>query len=290
MFEVNKNSIKIDRSFCLSLTGPGIFQEYLNEPELTTQRLKEINGVRYVRTGDLQKWDKNQNLVLVGRIDYQIKIRGQRLEPAEIENVIRHASSDIHECLVMKIEHDKQDYLVAYLASTVSDNEKTMLISRVEEVCYSLLPPIKRPSIYHILHENKLPRSPNGKILHRLLPQPMFTTRDLSIKTEHGIEQLWQQILPHGGIEKKISITLDTSWYQLGGNSLGLMKLLSEYHRNFIHGKCKLPNAQLLQHATIREHTKLLCETLEAYRKGNNHTPQLIELQRTKATKGICAL
>lgn len=224
-------------------------------------------------------------------------MRGQRLEPAEIEQVIMNATSDVHECLVMKVEHGKQDYLVAYLASTVPQNEEKKLIAKIEEACCLLLPPIKRPSFYRILHENKLQRSPNGKIIRSALPQPMISIAEpvaatksldeISVSTEYKILQLWQQILLNHGSQKKIDISLDTNWYQLGGDSLGIMKLIGEYRRLFVHDKVVLPMAQLIQQATILNHKKILDEALiEHQRENSEHTTHFGQLQRVEAMKG----
>src|SRR5690349_16879906 len=142
---------------------------------MTAQRFSQIDGVRYIRTGDLQKWDVNGNLVYCGRVDYQIKLRGQRIEPAEIEDVIMSASSDIRECLVMKVEGDEHDYLVAHVATTVLSSEEK-LNATIEKTCFLRLAPIKRPTVYRVWHGGTLPRNRNGKINRAALLPHVFPT------------------------------------------------------------------------------------------------------------------
>ena len=281
----------------LRFLGPGLFEEYLNEPELTAKRFTQIDGVRYVRTGDLQKWDVNHNLVHVNRVDYQIKLRGQRLEPAEIEHVIASASPDIRECIVMKVEHEEQDYLIAYLASTVSTDAEKNLIAVVEQACSSNLSPIKRPARYRIWAADKLPRSPNGKINRAALrsfelssAESHLTMKHLteaSLPTEFDIQQIWEQILPTREHKNDNRLPLDTNWYQLGGDSLTMMKLISLYRRDLIREEYEVPATELFQKATIRGHTQILGEFMRAEKQNNHlHTTQTNQLQKTNQMKG----
>lgn len=286
------------RDTYLYFIGPGLFQEYLNEPEMTKQRLLQIDGVRYVRTGDLQKWDANGNLVQVGRIDYQIKLRGQRIEPAEIEAVIGRASADIHESLVMKIDQDEQDYLVAYLATTIPESEQKRLSIAVETNCLLQLPPIKRPTLYMFWHGKNLPRSSNGKINRAMLPQPSFSIpkphligshhNKLSTIVIDEIRELWQQLLPFSDKSKKDDLSPDANWYRLGGDSLGIMKLMTLYRRHFLSSECELPMTELLSSPTIDHHLKSLNDIIEEEQQcvKDERTTQCVILQKTQATKG----
>ena len=264
---------------------------------MTMQRCALIDGVRYVRTGDLQKWDADNNLVHVSRVDYQIKLRGQRLEPAEIEHVIMSASSDIRECLVVKGEREEKDYLIAYLASTVSPSEEQNFTMLAEQACYSRLPAIKCPAIYLIWHEDKLPRTPNGKIDRSALPAPSFSTvqsndvmnclNKFNLPTESEIQQLWQHILHINGKQSKYEMSPDANWYQLGGDSLQLMKLISVYQRYLARDRFELPMAELLKHATTQAHTQTLNNTFKAYHQDSDgHITQAAKLIKTQATKG----
>lgn len=264
---------------------------------MTMQRCAVIDGVRYVRTGDLQKWDVDNNLVHVSRVDYQIKLRGQRLEPAEIEHVIMSASSDIHECLVVKGERGEKDYLIAYLASTVSPSEEENLTMLAEQACYSMLPPIKCPAIYLIWHEDKLPRTSNGKINRSTLPSPSFSivhSNDMmnclnkfNPPTESEIQRLWQHILHINGKQSKYEMSPDANWYQLGGDSLKLIKLISVYQRYLARDRLELPMAELLKHATIQAHIQTLNDAFRAYyQDSDGHITQAAKLIKTQAKKG----
>ena len=91
------------KNFFHSFVGSLLFNGYLNDPERTANMLVTINNKVYLKTGDLARYNKRGELVHAGRADFQIKIRGQRVETTEIENTImRYSSENITNCLVTK--------------------------------------------------------------------------------------------------------------------------------------------------------------------------------------------
>src|SRR5271156_4293129 len=93
--------------------GAGVFTGYLGHSDLTNQVLCKINNEIGYRTGDLARLNlKTHFFEYCGRQDYQVKLRGQRIELGEIESVIMETAAM---CVVIKITHMKNDYLVAYV-------------------------------------------------------------------------------------------------------------------------------------------------------------------------------
>ncbi|CAF4160893.1 unnamed protein product, partial [Adineta steineri] len=118
----------------LYIGGPGVFQGYLNygtNPD--DSRLVELNGKIYYRTGDLAKIVDGE-LVHLGRRDFQVKIRGQRIETGEIEAIIlRTCRKQLNACLVVA----KNDQLIAYVQTRESD---LTIEQQIKEICSQYLP------------------------------------------------------------------------------------------------------------------------------------------------------
>ncbi|CAF4980808.1 unnamed protein product, partial [Rotaria sp. Silwood1] len=98
------------------LGGIGIFTGYFNNPEENARVLVRLsdNDGHFYRTGDLGRITTEGQLLFAGRIDFQVKLRGQRIELGEIEVVIMRFSSEITNCVVVKYDHNNLEHLVAY--------------------------------------------------------------------------------------------------------------------------------------------------------------------------------
>ncbi|CAF1307341.1 unnamed protein product, partial [Didymodactylos carnosus] len=249
---------------------PGVFHSYLNRPDLTEQVLitipnisadKRTEGLIY-RTGDLARLQLNGELLIIGRKDNQIKLRGQRIELGEIENVILSCSNDISNCIVIKINNNnktEQDYLAAYIQLSdkkFKDKNYEATKSQIKEYCQQNLPFHMVPSYYVILE--KLPLNTNEKIDRSQLPQPEFSDiiqiNYIKPKTDFEKQQntIWCKILNL----KKIS--MNSNFFSIGGNSLSLVKLYNNYQSNFILNNNQMNISILFKHPTIAEHVKLL--------------------------------
>jgi aryl carrier-like protein len=242
------------------LGGIGIFGGYLNKPEESARvlvRLPNIDGIFY-RTGDIGKINCDGELVFVGRTDFQVKLRGQRIELGEIETVIMRSSSQITNCVVIKLNHNNEEHLVAYLQTT-AHLDNTML----RDDCIKHLPLYMVPSLFVLLH--RFPLNPNGKLDRKALPSPDFSlllSSNLTVgneqpqtEMEQQVSSIWSQIL-----HLKAIPPITTNFFQLGGNSLLLMKLHHKYQTQF-HQSINISN--LFRHATIIDHVQLLEEHQE---------------------------
>ncbi|CAF3894979.1 unnamed protein product, partial [Rotaria sp. Silwood1] len=237
------------------LGGIGIFSGYHNQPEESARvlvRLSDIDGIFY-RTGDLGKINCDGELLFVGRTDFQVKLRGQRIELGEIEAVIMRLSSDITNCVVIKLNHNNEEHLVAYL-QTIAQLDNNML----RDECIKYLPLYMVPSLFVLL--DRFPLNPNGKLDRKALPSPDFslllssnvTVVDDEPRTdiERQVSSIWSQILHLTMIP-----SINMNFFKLGGNSLLLMKLHHAYQTQF-HYSVNI--SDLFRHSTIIDHAQLL--------------------------------
>lgn len=150
------------------LAGGTLSKGYINDRTKTEQvfvRMPHLTGDdRLVyRTGDLGKYNADGELVVSGRIDFQFKIRNQRIEAAEVENVIlSYSPTEITNCVVMKAEHNEEEYVVAYLA--VGTHLNQIDIGALREYCQTHLFAFSVPSLFMqlasfpVLHSGKINR------------------------------------------------------------------------------------------------------------------------------------
>jgi amino acid adenylation domain-containing protein len=241
----------------LYLGGDGLARGYLNRPELTREKFIEWvvpselhipefteRRLRLYRTGDIARYRRDGTLEILGRADNQIKLRGFRIEPAEIEAAIcRHA--DVNECVVIVREDAPGDKrLVAYF--TVRGNEINS--GELRRHTKSLLPEYMIPSRFVLMNEWKL--TPNGKIDRRNLPAPdgVFPSAETEYAaphtpTEEKIAEIWSNLL---GIEKT---GVNDNFFDLGGHSLLALKLIARLRSHF---NLEIPLRHIFEFRTVK--------------------------------------
>jgi len=190
----------------LWIGGAGLARGYLRQPDLTTERFVKYGGLRMFRTGDRVRRRPDGTLDFLGRLDQQVKLRGFRIEPSEIESHLQD-----HPSVRAAAVAARGDRLVAYvvLSSPLGgiDSLRTHLRTR--------LPSYMVPVRFEILEA--LPVTPNGKIDRRALPSPI--NDDLNYvaprtPAEHTIAGIWAGLL---GRER---IGVYDDFFELGGHSL----------------------------------------------------------------------
>ncbi len=215
----------------LYIVGPGVGLGYLNKPELTAQRfvnltLPDGQRVRAYRTGDMGKWTAD-GIELCGRRDNQVKIRGFRVEPEEIEHCLRESRSYGQVAVVI----DEQRRVLAFVARPLSEQAGQAL----REHARRLLPDYMQPVFYQELEQ--LPGTTNGKLdrqalLARPLALPSRPRMHARTSTEQRLCQLWSQLLEL----PEQAICIDDSFFDLGGHSILLSRLLLELRERFGRG------------------------------------------------------
>ncbi|HKG80260.1 MAG TPA: amino acid adenylation domain-containing protein, partial [Pyrinomonadaceae bacterium] len=225
----------LDREQQLSPTGVAgelyiggvVARSYLNRPELTAERFLPdpfavMPGARMYRTGDVVKYRSDGNLEFIGRRDEQLKIRGFRVEPGEIEaSLVKHPQ--VAEAIVVPTRQDDSDLaLAAYVVPATPGQKPEHLRDFLKET----LPDFMIPS--HFVMLDNPPLTPTGKVDRLHLP-PLERTR-LELKQqfvaprsplEEQIAQIWGRVLgiPNPGIHD--------NFFELGGHSLTATQLVS---------------------------------------------------------------
>ncbi|MCA9926171.1 MAG: amino acid adenylation domain-containing protein, partial [Anaerolineales bacterium] len=236
----------------LHIGGVGVARAYLNRPALTADKFipnpfSALPGDRLYKTGDLVRYLPDGNIEFLGRIDFQVKVRGFRVELGEIETRLTE-HPDIKEAVVTVHSADTiEQRLVAYISpqpTTSSDLTTADLRLYLQDK----LPEYMIPSV--IVKLEMLPLTPNGKVNRRALPAPQITRADLQMAyaaprsvIEQQIAQIWQELLQ---VEK---VGLYDNFFDLGGHSL----LLVQAHRRLQETLAQeIPLVKLLEYPTVQ--------------------------------------
>ncbi|NWJ45584.1 MAG: amino acid adenylation domain-containing protein [Chloroflexi bacterium] len=229
----------------LYLSGSGLARGYINQPDTTasvfvSDPFSEQSGARMYRTGDMARYLPDGNIEYLGRRDRQLKVRGFRIEPGEIEAVLT-SHPLVREAAVL-YSHN-QGRLVAYFAANSAE------ASIVEELRHFLarkLPSYMIPT--QLVQLEAMPLTTNGKINRNLLPEPLpeSNNRGIAPRTfeESLIAQIWANLL---GL-KADQISVFDNFFELGGHSLLGTQLISKLNNLF---GVKTPLQALFDNPTI---------------------------------------
>ncbi len=235
----------------LHIGGLNLARGYLNRPDLTAERFipdpfSSIPGARLYRTGDLARYRADGALEYIGRRDQQVKLRGVRIEPGEVEAVLRRHAL-VHECVVLACDDlAGNKRLVAYVVLQQQQPDvRTLLYQYAAEN----LPISMVPSLFVLL--DALPLAPNGKLDRHALPTPQFEYQERDHTTaiaprtelEAILVQIWSQVL------NVPEISIHDNFFSLGGDSILSIQVISRAAQAGLH----LTPKQLFQHQTIAQ-------------------------------------
>ena len=265
----------------LYIGGAGVARGYLNRPELTAERFLDypfaaesaesaVSGqrsavsiqtahstaLRLYRTGDLARYRSDGSLTYLGRVDQQLKLRGYRIEPGEIETVLQQHPA-IHTAVVAVREDTLGARLVAYVLFKLEQRIAIdgvaingVAIDDLKRWLRSQLPDYFVPSAFVLLET--LPLTPNGKIDYAALPDAMhnlergeFVAPRTALETT--LANLWRQLLQQEHTQQE-PIGINDNFFDLGGDSLLAVRLIDQIQQQF--GQT-LPLASLLLNPTI---------------------------------------
>ncbi|MFJ1805622.1 MULTISPECIES: amino acid adenylation domain-containing protein [unclassified Streptomyces] len=226
----------------LLIGGVGLSAGYLGEPQLTRAAFTERDGRRWYRSGDRVEVLADGVLRFVGRLDEQVKIRGHRVEPGEVEAVLR-ARADVAQAVVLAGEGRLSAFVVLRDAEAGAGVDAVALRRHLA----ASLPPYMVPARITLL--DALPLTGTGKVDRRALPAaraealtadvPPSTTGD----TEERLGRVWCELL---GVDR---VAPDDDFFELGGDSLLALQVFDRLAR---HGGGPLPRPTVVyRHRTL---------------------------------------
>ncbi len=236
----------------LYIGGAGVARGYLNRPDLTAERfvpdhLSDLSGERLYRTGDRVRFLPDGNIEFLGRVDFQVKVRGFRIELAEIESVLAE-HPDVCDVVVVAREErsaNGQGYtrLIAYL---VPYGIRDVEVNEVRSFLQARVPGYMVPSAFVMLPT--MPRTPAGKVDRKALPEPEVETARTAggdgkpgTPLEHLLCDIWAQVL---GIEQ---VGLYDNFFELGGDSILSIQMVAKAYQAGV----AITPAQVFQHQSI---------------------------------------
>ncbi|HEX7242294.1 MAG TPA: amino acid adenylation domain-containing protein, partial [Longimicrobiaceae bacterium] len=232
----------------LCIGGVGVARGYLGRPELTAERFVPDPsggpGARMYRSGDRARWLADGTLEFLGRIDQQVKVRGFRVEPGEIEAALA-AHAAVREAVVVVREDAPGDRrLVGYVVPVAGDGVETPLPGALRDHLGAALPDHMVPGAFVVL--DAIPRMPSGKLDRRALPAPERVPdeeRYVAPRTplEELVASVWAEVL---GLER---VGVREHFFELGGHSL----LATQVSSRLKSMKLEVPVRLLFQTPTV---------------------------------------
>lgn len=218
----------------ICISGPMLTEGYLDLPDVNREKFIENSFVpndNLYKTGDLGMWNRDMQILYKGRKDFQIQVQGNRVELGEVEY---HASqiTELKEVLIHYIVDEwNEKQLVLYY---VTDSE-TLTLTDIRLKLKQKLPDFMIPT--NFVKMERFPTNANGKIDRKQLPSPdLIQQQDpAEIKspgndTEEIILAIWKEVL------KKKQISTDSVFFEVGGNSIKLIRLHSLLKNHFEKG------------------------------------------------------
>ncbi|MFB7176086.1 amino acid adenylation domain-containing protein [Streptomyces sp. NPDC056257] len=203
----------------LYLAGAGVARGYHRRPAATAERFVAdpfgAPGTRIYRTGDLARWRADGLLEFLGRADEQVKVRGFRVEPGEVEAALAACPGVRQAVVAVRAAADGEKRLAGYVVGEVSGPSVRRRLER-------LLPDYMLPA--YVLVLDALPLTPNGKVDYRALPEPALPAsggRAPRTPREEILAGLFAEVL---GLD---AVAADAGFFDLGGHSLLATRLVS---------------------------------------------------------------
>jgi amino acid adenylation domain-containing protein/non-ribosomal peptide synthase protein (TIGR01720 family) len=238
----------------LYLGGVGLARGYLGRAALTSERFIPdpfTPGARLYRTGDLVCRRADGVLDYLGRADQQVKLRGLRIEPGEIEALLR-AAPGVHDAVV--IVRDEQ--LIGYVARRAEEafDQAALFVTLNAQLPAYMVPA-------HVIELEALPVTPNGKCDRNALPAPSLQTAEVAepqTDTERELAAIWTRVLR---IDASHAIGRDADFFALGGHSLLATQVNAQIN---LHWSLALPLRTLFDARTLSRCAAAIDAALEA--------------------------
>lgn len=223
--------------------GAGLARGYLNNEEQTREKFVDSPfhpGKRLYRTGDMGRWSAEGLVYFQGRNDRQVKIRGNRVEPGEIEKLLREHPAVSEAAVEAYLATDGETELVGYYVA-----REPLPETGLRDYLAARLPAYMVPGRSVLLE--KMPLTSRGKIDREALPRPAATQADVSFAPprdahEQALAEIWKEVL---GLE---NVGIHSDFFAAGGHSLSATRVMSRIRVQF---QVELPFRALFENPTI---------------------------------------
>ena len=209
----------------LYIGGRGVAHGYNNLDEMTRERFVDYHGTRIYKSGDYAKWLPDGNVVILGRTDHQIKLRGLRIELGEIENVMLKVEGLKKVVILIRKINDKE-HLCAYYTA---DHEIAPDALKAE--ISKSLTQYMVPTAYLQLKE--MPMTPNGNTDVKALPEPELAISSAYVEPANDTERTLCDIF--AGILQMDKVGATDNFFELGGTSLVVTRVIIEADKQGLH-------------------------------------------------------
>ena len=250
--------------------GAGISKGYINREDLNKERFLPNpfgEGTVY-KTGDVARWNKDGNLIFLGRNDHQVKLRGYRIELGEIEAQIEQLET-VTQALVVARGEENRKKLVAYITG-----KKEIAVHQIIEFLQDSLPDYMVPSAFVWLDE--FPLNASDKIDRLALPEPELATTQVYVapttKQEKMLVAIWAEVLQLEAHE----IGVNSDFFALGGHSLLAMKMRHLLKQSF---EQSLSLSEIFLKPTIQA----MAKQLERYETQKQEDTTIVKLNNSNS-------
>ncbi len=228
----------------LYIGGVGLSSGYIGLPKLTKERFIDLNVLEdkkelLFKTGDSVRWRNDGNLELIGRIDFQDKIHGLRVDLSDIEAAMNSISYIKDTVVMINNDNNQTPSLIAYYVSIPGKEVSTL---DLRKYLTNTLPIYMIPSYF--IQIESVPKNKNGKV-NRLALKALTTNINRKIiqkptnKLEESLLNSWKQVLNNN------DIGIDDDFFEVGGDSFSAIRLSRSI-------KGGLPVVELFKHRTVR--------------------------------------
>ena len=255
----------------LYIGGKGLARGYINRPDLTAAMFIPNPfggpGERLYRSGDLVKYLPDGNLVFLHRVDRQVKLRGYRIEPDEVECAMKEFPG-INDALVFPDQENNS--LIAYYIPENENNPKKISEAELRSYLNHHIPSYMVPA--HLISIESIPLTSNGKVNYRALPQPSRTA-NVTVRPKNDLEEklleIWKKVLHTDSINPLQNL------FELGGHSIHILQIQNEIKQKL---NFELNVVDIFRYPTVRSLADFLVS-------GKNYLSHQLKLARNRAER-----
>ncbi|MGA7829950.1 MAG: amino acid adenylation domain-containing protein [Terracidiphilus sp.] len=267
----------------LFIGGAGLARGYWRRPELTAEKFfaNPFGTGRIYRTGDQARWHRDGHIELLGRTDFQVKLRGFRIELSEIESTLTSHPA-VRDAVVVAIEVASGDKRLAAWVDSPLANPPADMDTQLRELLSAKLPEYMHPAVITFLPA--LPRTANGKIDRKSLPSPSFAgNSSTKIFTPAETPQQAKMAAIWADVLKIERVGITDSIFELGADSLLIFRISARASQEGL----PIQPAQIFQYRTIANLTKALdeVETANAEHPPTGPVISAVSRERFRRTK-----